>query len=234
MKTLRASRPARSGPEQSGRSVRPPRTGLQVLVAGIAYTAAWVVGLALWPTNLDVHASDDTVLTSYAGHAVAASGQTTLVHGLAALALAIVVVALARAGRAAGAVRESFVAAVAGLAAAAVSLIQWALDLTLAWVIAPSGDAGRAGIVLEAINRLDGVKMLLLATLAAAGAALARRRVLPSWLGIVGALLAVAITTSGIGYLLLIPPLALVAAASLPLLLIWVTSVGVLQWRHNR
>lgn len=218
----------------SRRSVRPPRTGLQVLVAGIAYTAAWVVGLARWPTNLDVHASDDTVLTTYAGHAVAASGQTTLVHGLAALALAIVVVALARAGRAAGAVRESFVAAVAGLAAAAVSLIQWALDLTLAWVIAPSGDAGRAGIVLEAINRLDGVKMLLLATLAAAGAALARRRVLPSWLGIAGALLAVAITTSGIGYLLLIPPLALVAAASLPLLLIWVTSVGVLQWRHNR
>lgn len=155
-------------------------------------------------------------------------------HGVAAVTLAIVLVALARAGRAAGTARPATVAAVAGLAAAGVSLIQWVLDLTLADAIAPSGDAGRAGTALEAINRLDGIKMLLLATLAIAGLELARHGVLWTWLGIVGVLLAVAIIASGIGYLFLVPQLATLALVSGPLLLIWVTGVGLRLWRLNR
>jgi hypothetical protein len=142
------------------------------------------------------------------------------------VALAVVVVALARAGRAAGASRAARVVMLAGLAAAGVSLTQWVLDLTLATTVAPAGDAARSGTVLEAINRLDGVKMLLLATLAVGGMALTRREVPPRRLGIVGAPLAVAIIASGLGYLLLIPALALLAYASGPLLLLWVTSVG--------
>jgi hypothetical protein len=223
-----------TAPLASQRSGRPAGSGRSILVAGVLYTAAWVIGLAIWPTNLDVQASDGTVLAAYADHALAASTQATLVHGVAAVTLAIVVVALARAGRAAGAVRPAAVAAVAGLAAAAVSLIQWLLDLTLAEGIAPSGDAGRAGTVMEAINRLDGIKMLLLATLAAAGVALARHGVLSTWLGVVGALLAVAIITSGIGYVFLVPQLASLALASGPLLLIWVTGAGIRLWHLNR
>jgi hypothetical protein len=42
-------------------------------MAGLTYTAAWVAGLAIWPTNLDVRSTDATVLAAYRGHAVAAS-----------------------------------------------------------------------------------------------------------------------------------------------------------------
>jgi hypothetical protein len=231
MNAQRASRSTRPGLDRSG---PPARGGRPALIAGIIYSAAWVIGLTVWPTNLDVHASDTAVLATYAGHAAAASTQATLVHGIAALTLAIVVIALARAGRSAGVARESSVVAISGLAAAAVSLIQWVLDLTLADVIAPSGDAARAGLTLEAINRLDGVKMLLLAAFAVAGVMLVRHGVLPPWLMIAGGLLAIAITASGIGYASLISPLALLAYASGPLLLIWVSGVGVEIWRRSQ
>jgi len=39
-------------------------------VAGIAYATAWVLGLAVWPSNLDVAASDIKVLASYRAHQV--------------------------------------------------------------------------------------------------------------------------------------------------------------------
>jgi hypothetical protein len=228
-----------SAPRQSTRvasqgrrsSLRP---GRWPAAAGVAYTTTWAAGLTIWPTNLDVRASDATVLVTYAGHALRASAQATLVHGIAALALAVVVVALARAGRAAGSSRAARTVSVAGLAAAGVSLAQWVIDLTLATMIAPAADAARSGAALEAINRLDGVKMLLLAALAAAGLTLARDGVLPRWLGVVGALLTVAISASGIGYLLLNPTFALLAYASGPLLLLWVTSVGLRLGRRSR
>jgi hypothetical protein len=35
---------------------------------GLAYLLAWVAGLAVWPSNLDVAASDGQVMAAYAGH----------------------------------------------------------------------------------------------------------------------------------------------------------------------
>jgi hypothetical protein len=70
--------------------------------------------------------------------------------------------------------------------------------------------------------------MLALAAMAASGAALVRRtRLLPGWLGHLGVVLAVALVVSGIGYLLLSSTLAPAAFVSGPLLLIWVTAVGI-------
>ena len=92
----------------------------------------------------------------------------------------------------------------------------------------PDGDTARTGTLFAAVNRLDGVKMLTLAVMAAGGAALVRRtRLLPVWLGYLGALLAVALMVSGIGYLLLSGTLAPTAFLSGPLLLVWVTATGI-------
>jgi hypothetical protein len=197
-------------------------------VAGVAYLVAWLTGLAVWPSNLDVAASGSQVVAAYTGHRDVAMLQSLLVHGVAAVALAIVVLALGQAARHRDAGSLAPATVVAGVGAAVVSLVQCALGLLLAGWAVPDGDSGRAGDLFAAINRLDGVKMLALAAMAASGAALVRRtRLLPGWLGYLGVLLAVALVVSGIGYLLLRSALAPAAFVAGPLLLIWVTAVGI-------
>jgi hypothetical protein len=68
-------------------------------VAGIACATTWVVGLAVWPSNLDVAASNIKVLATYRVHEGAALTQYVLVEGLAAIALAVVVTLLGQAAR---------------------------------------------------------------------------------------------------------------------------------------
>jgi hypothetical protein len=197
-------------------------------MAGVAYLLAWVIGLAVWPSNLDVAASGSQVVAAYTGHRGVAMTQSLLVHGVAAVALAVVVLSLGQAarGRDAGTLARATV--VAGIGAAVVSLVQCALGLWLAGWAVPDGDSGRAGVLFAAINRLDGVKMLALAAMAAGAAALVRRtHLLPSWLGYLGALLAVALVVSGVGYLLLSSTLAPAAYVAGLLLLAWVPATGI-------
>ena len=195
--------------------------------AGIAYTAAWVIGLAVWPSNLDVAASNAKVVATLSAHQGAAMTQYLLVEGLAAIALTVVVVALGRAAGRRGAGRLGRVTVVAGISAAAVSLVQCALGVVLVGSVVPDGENDRAGSLFDLINRLDGLKMLALATLAVAGLELVRRAVLPRWLGYTGVALAVALIVSGAGYLLLNTTLAQAVFVSGPLLLVWVTGSGV-------
>jgi hypothetical protein len=200
-------------------------------VAGIAYTAAWLIGLAVWPSNLDVAAPNVKVVATFSGHQGAAMTQYLLVEGLAAIALAVVVLALGRAARRRGAERLGRVTVVAGLTAVALSLAQCVLGLLLAGSAAPDGEIGRAGRLFDLINRMDGVKMFALAAMAAAGVGLVRRAVLPRWLGHIAVFLAVALIASGAGYLLLNTTLAQATFVSGPLLLVWVTGAGVaLAW----
>lgn len=197
-------------------------------VAGVAYLLAWVTGLAVWPSNLDVAASGSQVVAAYTGHQGVAMTQSLLVHGVAAVALAVVVLVLGQAARRRDGGPLGPAMVVAGVGAAVVSLVQCALGLLLAGSVVPDGDSGRAGSLFAAINRLDGVKMLALAAMAASGAALVRRtRLLPGWLGWLGALLAVALVVSGIGYLLLSSTLAPTAYVAGLLLLAWVTAAGI-------
>ena len=94
--------------------------------------------------------------------------------------------------------------------------------------VVPSADADGAQSLLQLIDRLDGVKMIFLALMALVAAVLVRRvRLLPPWLGWTAVLLAVALITSGVGYLLLNSALAAGAWVSLPLLLFWICAVGV-------
>jgi hypothetical protein len=159
---------------------------------------AWVTGLAVWPANLDVAASGAKLVAAYTGHQVVAVTQYLLVEGLAAIVLAVVVIASARATRQDGAGRLGSVVALAGIGAVTVSLIECALGLLLAAAAVPDGETNRAGTLFQLINRLD-----------------ARRSGLsPRWLGYVAALLAAAMIASGVGYPLLSNTLALAAAVS--------------------
>jgi len=203
-------------------------------LAGIAYATAWVLGLAVWPSNLDVAASNVKVLTTYRAHQGAAMTQYVLVEGVAAIALAVVVIALGRAARRRDADRLRAVTVVAGLTAVALSLVECALGLLLAGSAAPDRETERAGRLFDLINRSDGVKMLALTAMAVTGFALVRRAVLPRWLGYSAALLTVALIVSGAGYLLLNTTLAQAAYVSGPLLLVWVTGAGIAVARTHR
>lgn len=217
-------------------TIRSPHRGLAApAAAGIAFVAAWVTGLLVWPSNLDVAASGRQVVSAYAGHEGVTVAQYVLVEGLAAIALGAVVLALGRAARPHGAVRLGAVAVLAGLGAVVVSLVECVLGLLLAIVVVPNGEGGRAGTLFDVINRLDGVKMLALAAAALAGVGLARRAaVLPRWLGYVAVLLAVAMVASSVGYLLLNNTVSQTAAVSLGLLLVWVAGTGVTLGRRSR
>lgn len=217
-------------------SIRSRRRGLLTApaAAGIAFVVAWVMGLAVWPSNLDVDASGANVVSAYTDHQGVAVTQYLLVEGLAAIALAVVVIALGRAAARHGAGRLGSVVVVAGIGAVTVSLVECALGLLLAGAAVPDGETGRAGTLFQLINRMDGAKMLALAAMALAGVALARRGgPLPRWLGYVAAPLAAAMIASGVGYLLLSNTLTQAAAVSLPLLLIWVVGTGVAVGRRT-
>lgn len=68
-------------------------------VAGLVYVAAWVAGLVIGPASLDVTAPDTAVLRAYAESQGAAIAQLVLTQGVAAVALAVVVLALGQAAR---------------------------------------------------------------------------------------------------------------------------------------
>lgn len=187
----------------------------------MVYVAAWIVGLAVWSDNTTVSESGAKVVAGYGSSEGPALAQSALTHGLAGLALLVVVLAIAHR------VPDARAILVAGLGAVAISLTQFVLGVLLAGWAAPADRAETSRGLYEAISRLDGLKMLALAGLAVAGAAAMRRhRIAPRWFVPLGWTLAAALVVSGIGYLLLIGGLASAAYVSLPLLLIWVGGVG--------
>ena len=201
--------------------VMPRRRLLTVTgVAGIAYTLSWIAGLAVAAPSPKLTASGAQIATALAGHQTAVAVQFALTEGLPAAGLAIIAVALARAARRSGAAAAARAALLAGAAAALISLLQFVLGAVLAGTASP----GTAHLLYDAVNRLDGVKMLALAVLVLAGAA---SRMLPRWLWYTGIALAIAITASGIAYLLLLQGLAILAIPSGVLLLVFITGTGI-------
>jgi hypothetical protein len=237
-----------SAPHQPAVAARPrPHRGRYLpAAAGAAYLAAWAAGLAAWPSNLALNATSTQVTAAYRAHPGGAVAQYLLAEGLAGLLLAVVLgcalLPLAQrrlTARAGG--RPA-----AGLAAAAVviSLAQCVLGLVLV-AAATSADVARAGGLSALENRLDGVKMLALAGVAAylaltrtrvritpgptaravtARAAAARPR--PGWLRATALLTAVALASSAVAYLSLATALAWTVYLSGPLLLLWIAATG--------
>jgi hypothetical protein len=206
------------GPARGGRR----RAWLTVPgLTGIGYTLSWLAGLAVPAPSPRLGASGAEVVAALAGHGPAVAAQFALTEGLPAIGIAVISVALARFARRRGGRAAARFALASGLVAAAISAGQAVLGVVLAATTAP----GAAHLLYASADRLDGVKMLALAVLGAAAAATA---VLPRWLRWTAAGLAVAITGSGLVYLLLAASLAAAAGPALVLLLAFMTGCGIM------
>jgi hypothetical protein len=188
-------------------------------LAGLGYSLSWIAGLAIPAPSPGFGASGAGIVTALSGHGPAVAAQFALTEGLPAAGIAVIAVALSRTARRSRATAAARVALVAGLAAAVISAVQFGLGLALTATSAP----GPAHLLFTSVNRLDGTKMLALAVL---GAAAAGMTALPRWLRWTGIALTVAITCSGLVYLLLIASLTAAAGPALVLLLIFMTGCG--------
>jgi glucan phosphoethanolaminetransferase (alkaline phosphatase superfamily) len=195
-------------------------------VAGVGFSVSWVIGLSVFSVFTEVHTTGAELPSIYSGHQSISMLRYLLTEGAPAIALAFVVWALSSSvsGR-----RPAMIVRATGLSAAMVSLAQSGFGIYLTSVAVPAGRAATAQSVFTAINLLDGTKMLLLAALAVSSIVLTeqKRLELPSWLDHTTTLLATALAISGVSYLFGLPGLDVAAWVSLPLLLMWVTSLGV-------
>jgi hypothetical protein len=190
-------------------------------LVGIGYSLSWIAGLAVPAPSPRFGAPGAEVVATLAGHGPAVATQFALTEGLPAAGIAVISVALARTARRRGAVGPARFALVSGLVAAIISALQFGLGLALTVTSAP----GPAHLLYASVDRLDGAKMLALAVLGAAAAAMTA---LPRWLRYTGIALAVTITFSGLVYLLLAASLAAAAGPALILLLAFMTGCGIM------
>lgn len=135
--------------------------------AGYAHAATWIIGLAVaWGATPEVGDTHDRIAAAYADRPVQAMAQALLVHGVAAVGLAVIGAELLGRARRTGNAAARF-AGRSGTAAAALALVQLVLEL----IAVPGADPAspdRTGVLFEAVQRVDGVKMFALAALAAA------------------------------------------------------------------
>jgi hypothetical protein len=202
-------------------------------VAAAVYVVAWLTGLATTPTAPDPDASDATIHAFYAANGGATLLQATLVHCIAGLALAAFVVT---AGRRLAAVdpaaREGRVFVAAGLAAAAVSLLQFVLEVALNRHAATSDEVSTSASLFHAVNVADTVKLVLLAVAIAAATRLAgRAAAFPRWLRALGWAAVPALVLGAGAFLVVSGVLSAILALSLLLLLAWVGGVAVVLTR---
>lgn len=108
----------------------------------------------------------------------------------------------------------------------AVSLPQCLLGLFLVSSLS-KGHLAQSADIYQLINRLDGVKQLLLgACVVLLGILLRTTSNYPRWLGRTTVLVGIALASSGLAYLLLWNVLTGTTFVSLPLLILWVASTG--------
>ncbi|MGI8878946.1 MAG: hypothetical protein ACR2KJ_00210 [Jatrophihabitans sp.] len=205
-----------------------------LLLAGVGFALSWIAGLSVFSSSTEVRSSGEQIQRAYAGHVGVVGLQYFLTEGLPAVLLAIVTVALSRAVRPEARAARA-ITGVAGLAAASVSVVQLALGMWLSFGLVNDAATGSIGTVYRAINRLDGVKMLLLAVLAATVIRAIHRGDLdmPRWFSWTATALTATITLSAIGYLTLDNTLASAAWLSLPCLIVFITGAAVVLHRRT-
>jgi len=204
------------------RAVRRPAA-----VAGICYTVAWVVSFAPGAPMPSVAASGGQIVAAYSGHDWPTIVNLVLSEGIAAVALAAVVLLVGSAARRAGARRAGLAVAVFGVTAAAVSLAELVMAAWLQYGPVASRQDATSGTLWSAVQRIDGAKLFVLAAMAVALAVLSlTSTVLPRWLALLAYPLAVSLVLSGLGYVLLAAGLSDAVYVAGVLLLVVVTAAG--------
>ena len=194
-------------------------------IAGLTYVGAWVVGLTFFGVGPAADASDTEIARYFADHSAMSAMQSLLIHGVAALALLGVLVAVQRAGR------SSRLAHRAGLAAVGLSLVQCVLDVYRSTVSTGSTTA----TLVHTIDRIDGFKMLAFAIMIAASINVFRSSgMIGRKMAIAGKVAVPALIVSGIAYATASTSLLVSADVSLVLLLVWVGYAGVAAGRQAR
>ncbi len=193
-------------------------------IAGLTYVGAWVVGLTAFGVGPASNASDTEIARYFADHQVMSTIQSLLIHGVAALALLGVLVAVERVGR------STRLAYRAGLTAIGLSLAQCALDVYRSVVSTGSTTATLA----HTIDRIDGFKMIALAVMIAASVNIFRSTgMIGKKMTITGTVAVPALIVSGIAYAAATTALLVSAELSLVLLLVWVGYTGVAAGRQG-
>lgn len=167
-----------------------------------------MIGLSVGGPTIEPDATSEQVSEAFAGSSTTLTF-AVLVHAIGAGLLVALGWSLAsgRLGRMLKAL---------AVAAAVLSLAQFVGEAAL--VLAP--DLADASSVWQAVSRVDGIKMLVLAALIVAfHGGRVREHILLSALSTAAV---IALLVSGVGYLTLTPTLMDAAVASLPLLLLWV------------
>jgi hypothetical protein len=205
------------------------RRGRRVSVTGAVYVASWVTGLVLAPATPAATASAERIHDYYATQGPAILVQSSLIHGIAGLALAVLAIVLPAATSASRGLSRLVTAA--GGAAALVSLLQVAFAVA-AVVTAPSAAAGTSERLFDDLNLADTVKLVLLAVFAAASTvAAARAGIVGRWTRMLTTALVVALPIGGAAFVVANPVLTAVLYVSLPLLLVWAAAIA---WQVGR
>jgi hypothetical protein len=196
--------------------------------AGAIYVLAWVVGLLIAPSAPSQTAPDAKVQAFFVHHHSVTLIQALLVHGVAGVAFAAFVVALAGSLVVARSGSARSLLLVAGLAAAALSLLQVGLEIAINRHVATSGDASTTASLFHAVDVIDTVKLVLLG-LAIFGATRAAEQVnaMRGWLRWLGYALLPILVIGGLAFVIDSAGLSAVLDLSLLLLLLWVGAVAI-------
>ena len=208
---------------------RTTRRGRLVSIASAVYVASWVTGLALAPSTPAATASAEQIHAYYATEGTSILVQSSLIHGIAGIAIAVLALAIPAATSASAAIGRLIRAA--GIAAALVSLLQVAFA-AVAVATSSTATASASERLFDDLNVADTVKLTLLAAFAATVTlAAARARMIGRSTGVLTAALVVSLPVGGAAFVIDNPLLTAVLYASLPLLLIWVAALG---WQVGR
>ena len=209
----------------------PATTARWAAAASATYVVSWVVGLLAAPA-VPAGASPVEVHEQLADHRLGALVQSLLVHGTAGAALGVLAVSLVRlaARRVGGRGPVLF----AGVGAATLSWVQVALFVVLLADL-DGGDPGRTSALREAIDRVDGVKLVALAVFAVAATIRAHRaRLCQRWLVVAAWALAPLLLAGATSFVVASPLLTATLYVGLPLLLLVVGGTGIATWRRSR
>ncbi len=209
-------------PEMKGPSARYARPAL---ASAVVYVGAWIVGLLLAP-SAPSWTDAEAVHDFYLEHATPVLIQALLIHGVAGIALAVFALRLSAVSPTKRIGRN--VVVVTGCAAGMVSLAQTGLALVVTHDPGLSSAAMNADL-LHLINLADTMKLVLLAAfVASATSAVTRSHRVPAWLRATSWSLVVLLPAGGAAFVIDSSLLTALLTVSLPLLLVWVGTMGLL------